>query len=195
MSCSRNTKPPSTHGSPPFARKKLSPRSITPSLKSTNGRTPASPRRQRAIEPKPRKSNMRTRCVKSSSIFSRTPLVTGCSRSSLRRRWVDHPPHLRYTVRRKPALLRVLPHRRFVRRNVDAVNLVVRHEALYPLDLRPHLTQHSTRLLRNAVQLVFAQLARSRNLALDHKLWHGVLLRKMDPPFLGTQQLRQTHRV
>src|SRR5450432_1552666 len=43
----------------------------------------------------------------------------------------------------------MLPHHLFIGRNVDAINLVLRNIAVQPLDLRPHVVQHTARFLRD----------------------------------------------
>jgi hypothetical protein len=65
----------------------------------------------------------------------------------LRRGRVDHRPHARNDIGRKASVVRVLPHHLHVRRNVDAVDLIVRHVAFNPLDLRAQASQHVARLL------------------------------------------------
>src|SRR5437867_786404 len=96
---------------------------------------------------------------------------------SLRGGRIDHRADARDPVRRETALLRVLANRLLVGRHVHAIDLVVRHVTVDPLDLRTHLPQHPARLLRNPLQLLGCQVAGPRNLTLDHVLGHRV------PPF------------
>src|SRR5215207_2315589 len=99
--------------------------------------------------------------------------------SSFRRRRVDHAPHLGDGVGGEAAALRVFTHGRLVRGDVDAVDLVARDVALDPLNLRPHVPQHSARLLRDGLQLLRLQVARAGDFALDEKLRHASLLRRL----------------
>ena len=52
---------------------------------------------------------------------------------------VDDAPDGGNAVRREAALLGVLADRRLVWRDINAVNLVVGHVAVQPLDLRTHV--------------------------------------------------------
>lgn len=58
-------------------------------------------------------------------------------------RRINNPPHLRNAICGKPALLRVLAHHCLVRGYVDAIDLVVGHVALVPLDLGAEILQDS----------------------------------------------------
>ena len=98
--------------------------------------------------------------------------VHGGDFDRVRGRRVNHRPHLRHRIRRELPQLRMLAHRRLIRRNVHAVDLVVGHIGLHPLNLRPHPLQHIARVLRDALQLLGTQRARPGNLPLNHKLRH-----------------------
>src|SRR5215469_9739953 len=69
------------------------------------------------------------------------------------RRRVDGRLHLRDPVHGEAALLRMLAQQLFAGRDVDAVNLVGRHEAFHPLDRRPKFVEHAAGSLRDAAQL------------------------------------------
>ncbi len=97
--------------------------------------------------------------------------------SRSRRSRVDDPPHRLDRVRRKSAQLRMFANARLVRRNVDAVNLVVRDKGLHPLNLRPQLAQHRAGLLRDPDKLLFRQSPGTRDIAFDDELRHSGLLR------------------
>ena len=76
--------------------------------------------------------------------FPAAPRGVGARRlESLGRRWFDHCPYPDDFVRGECAFPRVLAHHFLVRRDVDAVDLVVRDVAVNPLDLRPHLSEHA----------------------------------------------------
>ncbi|CAA9492088.1 MAG: hypothetical protein AVDCRST_MAG05-1941 [uncultured Rubrobacteraceae bacterium] len=62
-----------------------------------------------------------------------------------------------------------------VRGDVGAVDLVVRHLALNPLYLRPHLVEDVAGGLRDALQLLGRQVPGLRYLPLDHVLGRCVL--------------------
>src|SRR5439155_16839405 len=84
-------------------------------------------------------------------------------------------------VRRDAPLLGVLADGLLVRRHVHAVDLVVCHVALDPLDLRPHFAQHPAGLLGDRLQLLRRQLPRSGDVPLDHVFGHD------PPPFVRNQ--------
>src|ERR1017187_8244432 len=65
-------------------------------------------------------------------------------------------------------------HRLFIRGYVDAVDFVVGHIAVKPLNLRAQLSQNAARRLRYRLQLLRRQLADFGNLSLDDKLGHGI---------------------
>src|ERR1035438_8899272 len=56
--------------------------------------------------------------------------------------------------------------------DIDAIDLVVRNITLHPLNLRPQRLHNTTGRLRNYSELLRGQLARSRNLTLNHVSWH-----------------------
>src|ERR1700721_476368 len=64
-------------------------------------------------------------------------------RVSLRSCRINDRSHLSHRVGREAALIGMLQYGCLVRRNIDAVNLVVGHVTLHPLDLRTHALQHT----------------------------------------------------
>jgi serine/threonine protein kinase len=72
---------------------------------------------------------------------------------SLRRRRVDHRRDLGHPVGREATLPGMLAHHGFVRRAIDAVDLVAGHLAVDPLDLRAHLVEHAAGLLGDGLEL------------------------------------------
>src|SRR5208337_2803608 len=102
---------------------------------------------------------------------------------SLRRRRVDDPLDLRNAIGGESAQCGVLPDGVGVRSHIDAIQLVVGHEAFEPLNLRPYPPKYCARLLRNRLQFVCCQLSRAGNLPLDYILWHGSLLWKRAAAF------------
>src|ERR1700722_5735431 len=85
---------------------------------------------------------------------------------------VDDRSYLGDAIGREAALLGMGANGGLVRRDVDAVDLVVGDVAVQPLDLGAQLTQHSARRLRDGLQLGGRKLARIGDFALDHVLWH-----------------------
>ena len=71
------------------------------------------------------------------------------------------------------ALSGVLADERLVGRNVDAIDLVVSHIAVDPLNGWSQIAQHGAGLLRNSLKLRRRKRSGSRNLAFDDELWHG----------------------
>src|SRR5258708_9411114 len=71
----------------------------------------------------------------------------------------------------------MLPHHFFIRRNVDAINLVLCNEALQPLDLRSHVVQHTAGFLRDRDYIRRSDAAYIGDVALDDVLGHGFPLR------------------
>src|SRR5688572_14669576 len=67
-------------------------------------------------------------------------------------------------------------HETFIRRHVDAVDLVVGDVALQPLHVRPQVAKHGTRLLRCALQVGGCESAGARHVSLDDELGHEQLL-------------------
>src|ERR671922_229841 len=90
-------------------------------------------------------------------------------------RGIDDALDLRDLVGGEAALLRVLAHHVFARRDVHAVGLVAGDVALHPLDLRAQALEDVARFLRDGLQLVRAELAGAGNLALDEVFGHGPL--------------------
>ena len=80
--------------------------------------------------------------------------------------------YLGHAIGGKSALFGVFAHERLVRRIVDAVNLVVRHETFDPLNRRPQFRQHATRLLGHGLDLFVRELSGSGEFALYHVFWH-----------------------
>jgi hypothetical protein len=66
----------------------------------------------------------------------------------------------------------MLAHRLFIGCDIDAIDFVRCHVAFEPLNLWPEVTEHAAGFLRNFCKLVFAELARARDLALDHIFGH-----------------------
>ena len=88
--------------------------------------------------------------------------------------WIDEPAHGGDPVGGNAQLPRVLPDERFVRREIDAVEPVVRHVAVQPLNLRADALQHLERSHRDGPNLLLGHLADSGHLALDDELGHLV---------------------
>src|SRR5207244_11585401 len=80
-------------------------------------------------------------------------------------------------VGREAALPGVLAHDLLVGRHVHAVDPVLGHEALDPLNLRPQLLEHRARLLRQRLQVLRGHLARAWNFPFDDVPRHAFLLR------------------
>lgn len=101
--------------------------------------------------------------------------------------WINDPSHLRNAVRREAALLSMLANHLFIRRDVDAVDLVIGHVTLEPLNLRSQLLQHSTGLLRDALKLLWRQLSCFGNLPFDYVFRHkqSSFVRGKDQPGSG----------
>src|ERR1700674_259916 len=91
--------------------------------------------------------------------------------SGFRGGWNNHAANCRDASRREAALARMVAHGLFVRRDINAVDLVVGDVAFHPLHLG-HRAQHAARLLRDALQLRRCQLPRTWNFPLDQKLRH-----------------------
>src|SRR5215469_1076192 len=91
--------------------------------------------------------------------------------------WIDHTAHFRDAVCREAATGGMFAHRGFIRRDVNAIDFVVGHEAFQPLDLWTELTQHGTRFLRNGVQFARREFAGTRNFTLNDEFRHSVLPR------------------
>ena len=59
-------------------------------------------------------------------------------------RRINDLPDFGNPISRKPTLLRVLSHQRFIRGNVDTIDLVIGDVALDPLNLRAEILQNAT---------------------------------------------------
>src|SRR6266849_801939 len=68
-------------------------------------------------------------------------------------RGIDDRHDRRNAICGKAALLRVLPNRFLIWSDIDAINLVSSDVALQPLNLRTHLAEDATRLLRDCLEL------------------------------------------
>src|SRR5438046_1214353 len=88
------------------------------------------------------------------------------------RRGIDNRRDLGNLVGRKSTLPCVFANHLFIGGAVNAVDLVVRHITLDPLNLRSQVPEHSTRFLRNGVELVFRKLSRARQFAFYYVLGH-----------------------
>src|SRR5215510_1116158 len=88
-------------------------------------------------------------------------------------RGIDDGPHRRDPVRGESPALGVLANQLLARRDVDAVDLVVRDEALHPLDLGAELLEHAGRLLRNPLELFPGEFADAGKVTFDDVLGHG----------------------
>jgi hypothetical protein len=76
------------------------------------------------------------------------PLTAGSlGRPRLRSGRINDAGDFAASISRETATLGVLSNGLLVPGNVDAVDLVARHIALYPLHLRPHAAQHAARFL------------------------------------------------
>src|SRR6476659_93690 len=95
--------------------------------------------------------------------------------AELRGRRIDQRFHRRDLIGWEATHPRMLAHHLLVRRDVDAVDLVVGDVALNPLDLRSELIQDVAGAHRDRLQLVGGQLAGTWNQALDDVLWHGLM--------------------
>ena len=79
------------------------------------------------------------------------------------------------TIRRKASTLGVLQNQFFIRCDVNAVDLVVGHIAVDPLDLGTHLLEHAAGLLGDALQRVGAELAGPGDVTFDNEPGHDDL--------------------
>src|SRR5262245_40360434 len=79
-----------------------------------------------------------------------------------------------------------------VGRTINAIDLVIGYEALDPLNLWAKVVQHAARLLRDRVQLLLREFARSRQFALDHVFRHKKSLRGPVPEHKATSVLSKT---
>jgi len=63
-----------------------------------------------------------------------------------------------------------------VRRNVDAVNPVLSHVAVNPLNLGSEVLENSTRLLRYRLKLLGCEISCAWKVTFNHIFWHSILL-------------------
>ena len=87
---------------------------------------------------------------------------------------VDDRSDLTDLVGRESAEFGMLPDEIFVRRDVDAVDLVISDIALKPLDFGSKLVQHGTGGLRYPLKIGGAEFACARNVTFDYKFRHSV---------------------
>ena len=66
----------------------------------------------------------------------------------------------------------MLAHHLFIGRDVDAVNLVLGHEAFHPLNLWSHVLEDAAGLLRDGLELCRFQVSRAGDFAFDDVFWH-----------------------
>jgi hypothetical protein len=91
---------------------------------------------------------------------------------SIRRGWINDGTNLGNRIGRESAHLGMLAHKSRVRSDVHAVNLVIGHVALHPLNPGAELVQYTARFLGNPVQVRRRKFPGTGNFTLDHKLWH-----------------------
>ena len=109
-------------------------------------------------------------------IESATPNTFGVNRAEqlLLRRFrgnrVDDGTHFGNSIRGKTALLRVDPNHLFVGRNVNAINLIVRHVTFNPLNLRPEIAQHRARFL-GSLEAAPATFSRRQGFLFRSQTW------------------------
>ena len=85
---------------------------------------------------------------------------------------VDDRTDPRDAVGWESAALRVLTNHVLARRAIDAIDLVVRHVAVNPLDLRPKVTQHAARGLRRSFEICGRCTTNTRHVSLYDELRH-----------------------
>ena len=78
-------------------------------------------------------------------------------------------------VGRQAGEARMLAHGRFVRREIDAVDLVGGHEALDPLDLGAELREDAAGVLRGVFQVAGGEISDAGHFTFDDELGHVVL--------------------
>src|ERR1039457_4664068 len=96
---------------------------------------------------------------------------------SLCRCGIDDAAHLRDLVSREAALAGVFADQFFVGRDVHAIQLVIGDVTLDPLNRRSEVAENATRGLRNALELVFGQVAGLGDFAFNYVLRHIVSTR------------------
>ena len=90
-----------------------------------------------------------------------------------RRGGIDDAGDFADPIGREAALLSVLADGLLAVGDVDAVDLVGGDEALHPLNVRAHVADDATGVLRDGLQLFRLRRADVRNVSLDNILWHG----------------------
>src|SRR5262245_51098212 len=105
----------------------------------------------------------------------RRPSRAEGERALLRRCGVDDRRDARDPVGRKATELRVTHDQRFVRRVVDAVDLVGGHVAVDPLHAGSKACEDAAGFLRDLLEFRRAQLAGTGYVPLDHELRHVTL--------------------
>jgi len=106
-----------------------------------------------------------------------------------RSRRIDDLCNRRDPICRKAALSRVLPDQLFVWRNVNAIDLVISHKTLDPLNLWAEFFQDIAGLLGDAKELVAGQRSGTRNFAFNDIFGHvrgspAFIIRLLMPPTL-----------
>src|ERR1700722_5124652 len=81
--------------------------------------------------------------------------------------------HCGYAIRRNSSALGMFADHRFVRREVDAVDLVAGHVAVQPLNVVPQAANRSHRPLRYFTELSVAEITDTGNVAFDYEFRHG----------------------
>src|SRR6185312_819729 len=86
---------------------------------------------------------------------------------------IDEPADGRNPIRGDPYAPCVLADAFLVRREVHAIDLVLRNVSVVPLDLRPHVFQRLEGSQGERADLRFRELSRARHFSLDDVLRHG----------------------
>ena len=86
---------------------------------------------------------------------------------------VNETAHRRDTVGWHSCAARMLPNAVFIRREVNAIDLILGHVTMEPLNLRPHGTQSLQRSQGHLPDLHIGQASGARYLAFDYKLRHS----------------------
>lgn len=92
---------------------------------------------------------------------------------SLRRRRINNRMNFVNGIGREAALAGMFKDHFLVGGNIDAVDLVAGHIAVYPLDLGAEFAEHSAGGLGNTFELFGAQIPRTGDLAFNYVLGHG----------------------
>src|SRR5882757_10623951 len=101
---------------------------------------------------------------------------SGCSPARaelLSRDRADQRAYPRNRVGREDGLSGVLPNELFVRRTIDAVDLVIGDVTVNPLNGGPKLAQHRARGLNGSHQFIATERAGTRHVSFDDKLRHA----------------------